>query len=67
MMQRLANFKFMSKHVGIWITQTDCCDIYCCGINCAFVGYNKEKLSDIFLFKNVLKQDVYHHNFYTLL
>jgi len=28
----------VSKHVAVWIAQRDCCDIYCCGIDCAFVG-----------------------------
>jgi hypothetical protein len=32
----------VSKHAAVYITQTDCCDIYCNGINCAFVGYNKK-------------------------
>ena len=31
----------MSKHVGVKITQRDCCDIYFYDINCAFVGYKK--------------------------
>jgi Ethanolamine utilization protein EutJ (predicted chaperonin) len=38
----------MSKHVAVYITQTDCCDIYCYGINCVFVGYNNQ-------FKNVFR------------
>jgi hypothetical protein len=31
----------MSKHVAVKIVQTDCCDMYCYGIDCVFVGYSK--------------------------
>jgi hypothetical protein len=30
----------VSKRVGVYITQTDGCDMYCYGINCVFFGYN---------------------------
>ena len=33
----------MSKHVGVNITQRDSCDMHFYDINCAFVGYNKNK------------------------
>ena len=29
-----------SKHVAVQIAQTDCCDIYCYGIDCLFVAQN---------------------------
>ena len=28
-------------NVAVQITQTDCCDVYCYGMNCAMVGCNK--------------------------
>ena len=33
----------VSKHVAVWITQRDCCDMYCYGIDCTFVGYYKRQ------------------------
>jgi hypothetical protein len=35
-------FKKLSKHVAVWITQTEYCDVHCYGIDRAFVGYNKK-------------------------
>ena len=32
----------LSKHVALYITQTHCCDIYCYGIDCVFVGYDDD-------------------------
>ena len=32
----------MSKHVAVYIVETDCCDIYCSGIDCVFVGCSKK-------------------------
>jgi hypothetical protein len=32
----------VSKHVAVYIAQTECCDIYSYGIDCAFVGYSEE-------------------------
>jgi hypothetical protein len=28
----------MSKHVAVYITQTDCCDVYCYGIDLYWLG-----------------------------
>ena len=38
---RLLAIVKMSKHVAVYIVQRDCCDMYCYGIDCAFVGYSK--------------------------
>jgi len=37
----------ISKHVGVEIPQTDCCDIYFYFIYCAFVGYSKNKQKNL--------------------
>ena len=30
------------RNVGVQVTETDCCGIFCCDISCAFVGYITE-------------------------